>query len=587
VRVRADPFYDARLEGRLASPLAVELSIGSKVQGRYRIVRRIGAGGMGTVFEVLDERTQRARALKTMQRYLVADDSLRERFEREVTITAGIKSDHIAEVLDGGVDKATGTPFIVMELLSGQDLDVFLKRRGRLPVGDVMLLLSQLARALTRTHAAGVVHRDLKPANLFITERDDGSPQLKVLDFGIAKIVPPDPGEAKTTMALGTAAYMPPEQIDGDGHIGPAADLYAAAHIAFTLLVGEPYWQREASRGASAYVAIVDGCPERASERAARKGVTLPPGFDAWFEKATALDPMERFPSANDLVTALAHGLDTPAPRVSLPSIIAGAVPLDPPKATREPLPVEVPASQAEIPPAPEATADTSDLPTVPLGRAGMPTVRLRPTVPLAAPLDRGGTPAAPPQGEQAPDQTAGTVVSRDVAPLRPRRSAGAIAAVVILSALLGVVVWFVTRTRPDSVAAHPPPGSPSSIASPPSSSTSVPLEPDAIAQSATPLTGTPLPSASPAWPPAAPPKSTQAPPTSPPSPTANASGEDPYGDGTPSPSSRATSVPSREPAPPGPPPPSTTNPVPTPTNPAPVEPPAPEPKPERSNDSF
>ena len=249
----------------MASPLAAELSIGSKVQGRYRIVRRIGAGGMGAVFEVLDERTQRSRALKAMRRELLADGDLRERFQREVTITASIKSEYIADVLDAGIDEATGTPFIVMELLSGHDLNVFLKSRGQLPAGDVLLLLSQLAHALTKTHAAGVVHRDLKPANLFITARDDGSPYLKVLDFGIAKIGALNPAEAETTMAIGTPAYMPPEQIRGDRWIGPPADLYAAGHIAFALLAGEAYWQPEAQRGAIAYVAIAGGCRESAS----------------------------------------------------------------------------------------------------------------------------------------------------------------------------------------------------------------------------------------------------------------------------------------------------------------------------------
>lgn len=123
----------------MASLCTTELSIGSKVKGRYLILRRVGAGGMGAVFEVLDERTQRSRALKAMRRDLLDDGDLRERFQREVTITACIKSEHIAEVLDAELDEATGTPFIVMEFLSGQDLNVFLKSRGRLPAGDVVV----------------------------------------------------------------------------------------------------------------------------------------------------------------------------------------------------------------------------------------------------------------------------------------------------------------------------------------------------------------------------------------------------------------------------------------------------------------
>jgi serine/threonine protein kinase len=214
-----------------------ELRVGATFNGRYRVLRRIRAGGMGAIYEVLHRETRRRRALKVMLPGLVSDPELRARFEREATIAAGIRSEHIVETIDAGVDAATGMPFLVMELLVGLDLMQLLEERGRLTGAEVVLLLGQAALALDQTHAAGVIHRDLKPQNLFLTHRDDGTPRLKVLDFGIARLAVAD----QSTAVLGSPLYMPPEQIRGEGTIGPPADVYALAHLAFTLLVGAPY----------------------------------------------------------------------------------------------------------------------------------------------------------------------------------------------------------------------------------------------------------------------------------------------------------------------------------------------------------
>ena len=178
-------------------------------------------------------------------------------------------------------------------------------RRGPLAAEEVVLvLLSQAALALDKTHAAGIVHRDLKPQNLFLTTRDDGSPLLKILDFGIAKVVASASQATQGTEAVGTPVYMAPEQTTGDGTIGPPADLYALGHIAFTLLSGQPYWQEE-RRAPRRRVRFPDphrrdGPEEEATVRASRCGVTLPAAFDAWFAQATAPSPAERFGSASD-----------------------------------------------------------------------------------------------------------------------------------------------------------------------------------------------------------------------------------------------------------------------------------------------
>src|SRR4051812_166825 len=171
----------AAVSGEARAPLPGELRAGEVFDDAYRVVRRIKAGGMGAIYEVVHLGTRRRRALKVLLPALVADAAQRERFTREATVTAEVKSEHLVEVFDAGIDAATEMPFLVMELLQGEDLGELLARRGRLEPGEVVDLLGQAARALDKTHAAGVVHRDLKPGNVFVSRRDDGSPWVKLL----------------------------------------------------------------------------------------------------------------------------------------------------------------------------------------------------------------------------------------------------------------------------------------------------------------------------------------------------------------------------------------------------------------------
>src|SRR6187402_1686067 len=185
----------------------VDLAAGAEFAGRYRIVRRLASGGMGTVYEVVHLETERRRALKVMQSDLFQNAALRERFRNEARVTAQVRSDSLVDVFDAGVDAATGMPFLVMELLIGEDLGRRVERLGPLPVEDVIAYLTQVAGALDRTHAASIVHRDLKPANLFLAELEDGSTRVKILDFGISKIVSEATSEGVTSRTLGTPAY--------------------------------------------------------------------------------------------------------------------------------------------------------------------------------------------------------------------------------------------------------------------------------------------------------------------------------------------------------------------------------------------
>ncbi len=222
---------------------------GGTFHGRYQIIRYIKGGGMGAVYEVVHVETRRRRALKVMLPSMVTSAEMRERFKLEATVAADIESDHIVETFDAGVDPETGAPFLVMELLRGEDLTAVLARRGRLPANETVQILAQAAKALDKTHAAGIVHRDLKPDNLFLAYRDDDPPRLKILDFGIAKVVAQ--ATQAQTRTIGTPLYMAPEQIKGRRKLGAWTDLYALGHIAYHLLVGEAYWAEDlASLGA-------------------------------------------------------------------------------------------------------------------------------------------------------------------------------------------------------------------------------------------------------------------------------------------------------------------------------------------------
>jgi serine/threonine-protein kinase len=302
----------------------VELAQGSIFADRYKVVRPIARGGMGAVYEVVHLQTQRRCALKIMLPHILTSERMRERFRQEACITSFVQSEFLVDVLDAGIDVATEHPFLVMELLCGEELKKRLARAGRMSSAEVVTCLHQVALALDKTHSAGIVHRDLKPDNIFLTEREDGSLRVKILDFGIAKILSSVSDNTNTTHEIiGTPIFMAPEQFMGE-RITPAADIYSMAMIAYSMLVGAHYWREELEGGVNALVfaaTAVHGPREAPSVRARREGVLTPPAFDVWFARATATDPTGRFPTASSAVAALADALGVPrAGRAPLPS---------------------------------------------------------------------------------------------------------------------------------------------------------------------------------------------------------------------------------------------------------------------------
>jgi serine/threonine protein kinase len=288
---------------------------GTVFAGRYRVLRPLGAGAMGAVYEVLDVDTDRRRALKVMHAQAGDRTVDGERWKQEARIAGQIDSRFIVDVFDVGVDPKTGARFLVMELLHGEDLSRRLKRLGPLPPAEVGLWLHQAALALDRMHRAGIIHRDLKPGNLFRDERDGDSPRLKILDFGVAI----ESTSRDAAAIAGTPMYMAPEQFRDGAQIGAATDVFALGMVAFALVTGRAYWTddwercREKMRFA---LVAVRGPTEPACVRAARYAVTLPGEFNAWFAQATAVDPQLRFGSAGAAAHALGRIFGVQLPEV-------------------------------------------------------------------------------------------------------------------------------------------------------------------------------------------------------------------------------------------------------------------------------
>ena len=220
----------------------VDGRIGQIVGDTYRISRHIGSGGNSHVFAAEHLRLGKSFAVKLLRTELHGSGRAVQRFRREARVVARLQSEHIVSVIDCGV-LADQTPYLVMDLLQGEDLRSLLGREGLLPARRAVQIVIEACRGLTVVHEAGLVHRDLKPENLFITRRANGEDWCKVLDFGIAKM------EASLSTGqgtiVGTARYMAPEQLSDVASVGPATDLYALGAVLYECLSGSPAQQGE------------------------------------------------------------------------------------------------------------------------------------------------------------------------------------------------------------------------------------------------------------------------------------------------------------------------------------------------------
>ena len=326
------------------------LSAGTIVGGGFRVLRVLAEGGMGTVYEVEQIATRARRALKVMRGEFARDPDLRTRFVREARVGTEIPSDHVAQIIDAGDDEATGSLYIVMELLDGATLSQELRRRGAFAWSDVLEIVRQVVHALGAAHANGIVHRDLKPANVFLSRSRHAALPLmvKVLDFGIAKAM--QSGGETTLSVLGTPAWMAPEQSAPDAEVGPQADIWALGLLAFILLAGKHYFPSAAQKNVATAAVLREVVIEPmvpASQRASELGVAdrFPAGFDEWFAHCVHRNPNRRFADANEAYAALA-ALPAPSPAGPVPVPIAQ----DPPPPTTSLQRIDTPITAIETP---------------------------------------------------------------------------------------------------------------------------------------------------------------------------------------------------------------------------------------------
>lgn len=275
-------------EGR--EPQTEPWTPGTIVASRYEVLEHLGTGGMGVVYRAKDLLNQRSVALKTIRRDLDDERKLlvSKLLRAEAEALSRVDSDFVVRVFEAHAGSVEGTdaPFVAMELLRGRDLERLLKEDGCIAPVLAVPLLWQAACGLRAIHAQDIVHRDLKPANLYIKTRDDGTRELKILDFSISRLLDRAAGQ-KTTMIVGTRGFMAPEQAAGYD-VDHRADLFALGQVAHEMLLGP---KSEASNPPSNF-------PMAA--------------FLAWHAKATASDRRERFTSAPEAIQALATVLGVP-----------------------------------------------------------------------------------------------------------------------------------------------------------------------------------------------------------------------------------------------------------------------------------
>jgi eukaryotic-like serine/threonine-protein kinase len=306
----AGSFLEAQALGPPALPDADEavFQAGDLLAGRFLVVRLLGAGGMGEVYEAVDQELRQNIAIKTLHAAYAREPKMAQRFRVEVLRSRQITHPNVARVHDLFTHRTAAgdeIPFFTMELLSGETLSHRLIAEGPFPPAAALPLLKQMASALDAAHRAGVVHRDFKPGNTFLLREPDGSVVAKVADFGIAgelgdRAVADDSaeGDADATFIAGTPAYMAPEQLNGEPSTA-AADVYALGLVAYEVLTG-----RRAFESSSPIVCLLrknaPGDPKLCEARA-----DIPPRWAAAIDRAVQWDPSRRFENPLELIAAV------------------------------------------------------------------------------------------------------------------------------------------------------------------------------------------------------------------------------------------------------------------------------------------
>jgi serine/threonine-protein kinase len=430
---------------------------GQVVAGRYEIVALIGERSLAAVFRARDRTTAREIALKAVRPGFITRVGA-QAMQREAQLAASIgQNASIVEAIDIGYDDALGTPYIVMPLLTGETLQQRIARSGALPPEELQKYVQQLGFALDKAHQIGVVHAALAPSKLFLTRDQRQDPIVKILDFGVAKVLDNHPEAASV---LAHAAYTAPEQLSpqakqvarsygariADG-IAPPTDVWAVGLIAFEALLGAPPGTFWGVRQAQEVAMKIVQRPPVPSQVAGAKASQLPQGFDEWFKRCVHLDPAKRFPRASEATNELVTLLDQLVPKPS--TALGGAVPtflVGASDTTADPMPrlSHEPAQRLSHEPAQRFSRE--------------PSVGAQPAPPPPAPAPP--QPIVPPRPPPRALETALAIPDHEIsrlppaprvpdAPAPPRSNALAIAVVVglvVVAIVVGVVVVLVKK---------------------------------------------------------------------------------------------------------------------------------------------
>jgi tRNA A-37 threonylcarbamoyl transferase component Bud32 len=264
--------------------------IGEVLAGSFCVVRVLGAGGMGRVYEAQHVRLPRRFAVKVMHDTLARQTDAMARFEREAQAAGRIVNEHVLEVVDV-VRTKDRRPAIVTELLEGEELGELLQRSPKVALPLAITITRQVCRGLAAAHAEGVVHRDLKPSNLFLVKREGGT-HVKILDFGVAKLT--DSDLTRSGIVVGTPAFMAPEQARGSATVDARADVYAVGAVLYRMLTGRPPFPEEDQARTLVRLLTEDPVRPRSIDR------SIPEGVEALIQRAMARAPKDRVATAQE-----------------------------------------------------------------------------------------------------------------------------------------------------------------------------------------------------------------------------------------------------------------------------------------------
>src|SRR4051812_16814548 len=295
----------------------MQLNIGETYAGKYRIVRVLGEGAMGAVYEAENVRIRRRVAIKVLHPQIAQKADTLRRFEREAQAAGRIGSEHIVEVLDLG-ELPSGGRFMVMEFLEGTTLDQRIRSRGRLTPEEATPIVAQLLEGLGAAHIAHIIHRDLKPANVFLMS---GRPQgdfVKILDFGVSKfnVLNEEMSMTSTGAVLGTPYYMSPEQAKGSRQVDPRSDLYAVGVILYECITGQVPFSAETFNELIFRIVLESPPPVESFVP------NLDSAFTALIHKAMAREANERFQTAAEFRIAMLKWAEAAVSGPVLPAML-------------------------------------------------------------------------------------------------------------------------------------------------------------------------------------------------------------------------------------------------------------------------